>query len=148
MTFKKKTGMIREGIKHKNINLPFRGGIQMKYYPNIQVQLKCWVLDIAAKCCRIGWTYWKTFRNYQNKICTISPNVWVLYVTSLKHTNLNTLLAAKGSSKKMWVGCGLVSEGWYGKDWHSSTTFLPQSSQTITARFGKKCDTQQWRVTS
>lgn len=45
-------GMIREGMKYKNINIPFKGGIQekywpnnhVKYYPNIQVQLsaECW----------------------------------------------------------------------------------------------------------
>lgn len=33
--------MIREGIKHKNINIPFKGGIQEKYLPNNQVKYYC-----------------------------------------------------------------------------------------------------------
>lgn len=47
--------MIRDEIKH-NIILSFK---VYKDYINIQVQLKSWIVDVAAKYCRFNWPNWK-----------------------------------------------------------------------------------------
>lgn len=62
--------MIREGTEHKNINLSFKGSIQVKGDINIQAQLTSWVLDYAAEYHTISWAHWER-SVFQNKIYII-----------------------------------------------------------------------------